>query len=286
MPSVRRHWMALGWRVLGLLRAPHGRTAELVRRSYDRIAAGYDQAWTDHMRHLSLEMLDRLGVGPGQECIDLTTGTGFLAGQLARRGAGRVYGVDSSAGMLEVARQSYPRCHFACEDALTYLRHRPASSADAITCAWGLGYTRPWAVLREAARVLRPGGRIGIIDNSLLSLAEVLWLSTQVFAERPGDLAHVMKVRFLPGSWALAGLMRAAGLGVRRRWDGLRTYRAATGAQALDRLTETGAAAGFEFAAGGAARDAVFARFAELVDARGGMDIAHRYLAAVGGRPA
>jgi len=281
-----RHWLALSWRVLRLLWAPAHRTAERVRASYDRIAPGYDQAWTGHMRHLSLEMLARLDPPAGAECIDLATGTGFVAGELARRTGGRVFGVDASSGMLQVARQGCPHGHFVQEDALTYLRRRPAASADVITCAWALGYSRPWAILCESARVLRPGGRIGVIDNSLTSLAEVLWLSVQAFAERPADLSHVMKVRFLPGSAVLAAMMRAAGLGVRRRWDGRMSYHVGGGQEALARLTATGAAAGFEFAAEADEREAVFARFAELIDRRGGgFDVTHRYLAAVGVRP-
>jgi len=95
-----------------------------------------------------------------------------------------------------------------------------------------------------------------------------------------------MKVRFLPASWALAAMMRAAGLAVRASWGGSKTYVVATGESAIARLTATGAAAGFEFAADPALRDAVFARFAEILAARcrtpQGIAITHRYLAAVG----
>jgi anti-sigma factor RsiW len=61
-----------------------------------------------------------------------------------------------------------------------------------------------------------------------------------------------------------------------------------TGRAAIERLTATGAAAGFEFAADPALRDAVFARFAEIIEARRterGIPITHRYLAAVGEKP-
>ncbi|MBN1512815.1 MAG: methyltransferase domain-containing protein [Phycisphaerae bacterium] len=284
---ARRRWLALGRRVLELARCPRGRTDELVRCSYDRIAGGYDDAWTHHMRDLSRAMLDRLAPRVGSVGLDLTCGTGFVTGELQRRTGGPTIGVDASAGMLDVARRRCgPACTFVCSDAVEYLRGQPSRSVDVITCAWGLGYTRPWLVLREAARVLRPGGRIGIIDNSLFSLWEVLWASALAFAENPVALDHVMRVRFLPGSTSLGLLMRHAGLGIQAAWGGARTYRVPNGQAAIARLSATGAAAGFEFAATQGQREAVFARFAEVLERRhghfNGVPITHRYLAAVG----
>jgi len=271
--------------VAGRLARQPRRTADLVRASYDRLADGYDAAWTHHMRGRTVEMLDRLAPPAGADCIDLTTGTGFVAGELQHRAGGLVVGVDASDAMIRVARRTCPPCHFICEDALDYLRRRPPASADVITCAWGLGYTRPALVLAQAARVLRPGGRIGITDNALTSLAEVLWVSLQAFAERPQALRHVMRVRFLPHSLALATLMRLSGLGVSARWDASQSYQAGDGRATLERLLSTGAAAGFEFAAREEDREAIFARFVELIDQRGEpFTVTHRYLAAVGVR--
>ncbi|MCY2931274.1 MAG: methyltransferase domain-containing protein [Planctomycetota bacterium] len=262
-------------------------TADLVRDSYDRLAGGYDEAWTDHMRDLSMAMLDRLAVPRGARCLDLTCGTGFLTGQLAARAGTRALGVDASAGMLAVAAaRDGGRCDFRQADVLAFLNACPPARFDVVTCAWGLGYSRPARVLAGVARVLAPGGRMGVIDNSLFSLAGVLGCALRAFAERPEALAHAMNVRFLPGSVALSTLMRWHGLGVSAAWDGARTYRVSDGPAAVARLQATGAAAGFEFAATAADRDAVFARFAEILQARcaapGGIPITHRYLAAVG----
>lgn len=283
----RKRWLQLAARVLRLLVSPPHTTPELVRRSYDRVAEGYDNAWTHHMRAYSLDMLDRLQPTAGSICLDLTCGTGFITDELARRTSQAVTGVDASREMLAVARRRRgSQATYIQSDIVQYLRQCPQGSFDCVTCGWGLGYLRPWAVVREATRVLRPGGRIGIIDNTLFSLSGVLWASVLAFTERPEALVHVMQVRFLPASWALAALMRAAGLAVLSTWDGAHTYRVPNGQSALDRLTATGAAAGFEFAADEENHDAVFARFAEIMEHRhrhqDGIPITHRYLGAVG----
>ncbi len=281
--SQRRHWLRLVIRVGALMLRPARISAGLVTDSYDRIAAGYDDAWTSHMRGLTLAMLERLAPPPGALCLDLACGTGFATDRLAELTGGRVTGVDASAGMLAAARRHYSRrCGFVQADMVDYLSACPARSLDVITCAWGLGYSRPLRVIREAARVLRPGGRLGIIDNTTFSLAEVLWCSLLAFAEYPESLRHAMKVRFLPNAAAAAAAMRFCGLGVVYCRDGSRTYHVPGGRQAVERLIATGAAAGFEFAAAPEVRERVFARFAEILEQRyrtpEGVPITHRYL--------
>lgn len=285
----RRRWIALGARVFGLWLKGPGRTDELVRRSYNRLATGYDRAWTNHMRGLSAVMLERLVVPPRARCLDLTCGTGFITGRLAALGDGEVTGVDRSPGMLEVARRNHPSCRFVESDILDFLRTCPPNHFDVVTCGWGLGYSRPRSVLGQVDRVLKRRGCFGMIDNSLFSLAGVVWAATLTFAERPDDLAHLMQVRFLPNSAVLAMLCRVAGLGVTHRWDGSKTYVVEDGWAAIERLRATGAAAGFEFAATDASAEQVFARFAKLMTERfatsEGVPVTHRYLAVTGTKP-
>ena len=57
---MRRKWLHLAARVVRLRAAPPQVTSALVSRSYDRVAPGYDEAWTQHMRAYALEMLNEL----------------------------------------------------------------------------------------------------------------------------------------------------------------------------------------------------------------------------------
>jgi SAM-dependent methyltransferase len=287
-PSRRRRWLALARRVLWLRRHQAERSPDLVTRSYDRLASGYDAAWTSHMRDLSIALLDRLGPVDGAEAADLMCGTGFVTGDLARRTGNAVVGVDRSPGMLAVARAARPGCRFEEADALDWLRARPAASLDVVTSAWGLGYARPRAVLAEVRRVLRPGGRFALVDNTLGSLREVVWASVLTFAERPEALTHALQVGFAPSRLALAVLLRSVGLRPRETFAGARSWTAGSGAAALARLRETGAAAGFELACAPADAPEIFGRFAEILEARarpGPVVVTHRYAGAIGVRP-
>jgi len=265
---------------------PAARTEQLVQQSYDAIATGYDEAWTQHMREKTLEMLDRVDWPVGTRVVDLTCGTGFGPGEMRRRTGGYVTGVDASRGMIGVARGNYPDCRFVQADILEFLKRQPSRSIDIITCGWGLGYSRPSRVIRLAARVLAPGGYLAVIDNSLFSLAEVLWTSAKCFAETPDALTHAMKVRFIPHVSVLTWLMRREGLSALWQTSGAKTYTVDSGRAAIERLHATGAAAGFEFAASPDAEADIYERFAELLENRyadkNEIPITHRYLGAIG----
>lgn len=280
----KRKWGRLLARASWLYLTQRSQTADLVRASYDRVATLYDQAWTHLMRDLSMGMLDQLHLPHSARCIDLACGTGFLTAQLQHRTEGHVIGIDTSASMIEQARKSYTRSQFEQSDMLDWLRRQDDESADIITCGWALGYSKPWKVCRQIGRVLRPGGMVGIIDNSLFSLSEVLRASMRTFAENPAALTHVMKVAFLPSRRWLWLYLTAAGLSVKKSFAGSKTFFAPDGQAAMEHLTSTGAA-GFDLAADEATRAAIRERFTQVLQqdfARPeGVPVTHRYIGAI-----
>jgi ubiquinone/menaquinone biosynthesis C-methylase UbiE len=269
-------------RLLKLVFSKQNQTNSLVRKSYDRISSGYDETWTGHMRDLTAQMIDKLGLTSGQTSVDLTCGTGYATGLIAAKTGTIVYGIDSSGGMLSQARQNCPEnCRFVQSDILDYLKGVPEDSFDVVTCCWGLGYSKPLQVLKQARRVLKKGGKIGIIDNTLFSLREVMYCSTLAFMEQPEKLENLMKFRFLMGKWHLWLWLKLAGMRPLETWGGSKSYAVASGQAAIERLRRTGAAAGFEFAANEAESEWIFSRFAELLEQKykvnGSIAIVHRY---------
>jgi ubiquinone/menaquinone biosynthesis C-methylase UbiE len=273
-------------RVLKLFFSENNQTETLVQKSYDHISTGYDETWTHHMRDLTSVLIDKLDIQPNQTVIDLTCGTGYATQQIADKTEIKVIGVDNSEGMLEQARQNCPEtCEFIHSDILEHLRTLPSESFDSVTCCWGLGYSKPLKVLRQIKRILKKDGKVGIIDNTLFSLREVMYCSTLAFMEQPEKLENLMKFRFLMGKRHLWTWLRMAGLKPSTVWGGSKSYTAESGIKAIERLRATGAAAGFEYASNNESSEEIFSRFAEILEQKymsdNGIPITHRYLGGI-----
>jgi len=283
----RKRYFRFLWRLAYLYFGKGDSDALFVEKSYDRVSGGYDDAWTGHMRDLTESLVENLRPHRGDTAIDLTCGTGFATGLLAGFTASVVVGVDASRGMLAEAEKKYgDQCKFVHSDILEFLKAQPTESADIITCCWGLGYSRPFAVLRQIKRVLKPGGKVAIIDNSLFSLREIISCSFHTFAEFPDKLVNLMRFKFLTGRRQLALYFRLLRLKGFCYDGGERSYNVASGSEAIERLKATGAAAGFEYAANQEDTETVFKRFAEVIEEKhltpDGIKITHRYFAGIG----
>jgi demethylmenaquinone methyltransferase/2-methoxy-6-polyprenyl-1,4-benzoquinol methylase len=136
---------------------------------FDQIAPRYDTANSlfslDRDRAWRRRAATLTRLKPGQTVLDLCTGTGKLAHELVPlvRPGGRVIGIDFSPGMLELARAREPDVEFRQGD-VSRLTEADAS-VDAVTIGFGLrNLVNRDAALREMRRVLRPGGRLVVLE--------------------------------------------------------------------------------------------------------------------------
>lgn len=282
----RKHPFRLVVKLIHLYFCAGGNYQSLLQKSYNRISSDYDKTWTNHMRDKTEGLIDKLEIQQGQKALDLTCGTGYATGLIYLQTKTKVIGVDISDGMLDKAKQNYPNCEFIKSDILEFLKNQPDSSFDIITCCWGLGYSKPLKVLREINRVLKKGGKVGIIDNTIFSLKEIIYCSFLTFMEFPEKLVNLMKFRFLFNSKHLGLWLKICGLKKIYLSDGQKSYHVQSGTEAINKLQSTGAAAGFEYASDEKDTEQVFQRFAEIIEQRyltkDGIEIIHRYLEGIG----
>src|SRR5581483_7842507 len=201
-----------------------------VRAMFDRIAGVYDRmnsVMTAGLHHRWRQRAaDLAAVGPGSRAVDVATGTGDLAVELARRGA-EVVGCDFSEAMLSRARAKAPALRFEWADALAL--PYGDGSFDAATVGFGArNFSDLPRGLSEMARVVRPGGRVVVLEITTpqrppLSTFFRLWFDRVVprlgrLAGDPDAYTYLpASVRRFPGPEGLAAAMTAAGM-ERVRW--------------------------------------------------------------------
>jgi demethylmenaquinone methyltransferase/2-methoxy-6-polyprenyl-1,4-benzoquinol methylase len=181
------------------------------------MTAGLDARWRERAADLA-------EVGPGQRALDVATGTGDLALALWRRvgPTGAVVGSDFSEEMLARARRKAPDVRFEWGNALA-LPYEDAEF-DAATVGFGArNFADLGGGLREMARVVRPGGRVVVLEITTpqrppLSGFFRLWFDSVVpvigrLAGDPEAYSYLpSSVRRFPGPERLAALLHGVGL--------------------------------------------------------------------------
>lgn len=206
-------------------------TATLDREAFDRIAPRYDlvsgfmtMGMGDRWRRAAAEAAD---VSAGQRVLDAYTGTGDLALMLADRVTplGEVIGVDHSPQMIARARLKAAAMQQPCRFEVADCTDLPFEDHvfDAATASGGLrSLDDPAPGVAELARVVRPGGRVVILEitppdrlrgahERLLDIATplvggALGGDRDAFRHMAGTVAHV------PPAADMAAMMAAAGL--------------------------------------------------------------------------
>jgi demethylmenaquinone methyltransferase / 2-methoxy-6-polyprenyl-1,4-benzoquinol methylase len=218
----------------GAHRVPRAAKAGLVRGVFESVAPRYD-LMNDLMslgahRLWRRALIDWLKPRPSMHLLDLAGGTGDIALRYRAAGGGRVTVLDVNGAMLETGRRR--AAWRKRSDGIDWLRGDAERlpfrdrAVDAVTIAFGIrNCTDIAAVLAEARRVLRPGGRFLCLEFSRLALPGLARFydaySTRVIP-RIGELVThdreayvylVESIRRFPPQQQFADMLAAAGLG-------------------------------------------------------------------------
>jgi len=213
----------------GFERVPAGEKAARVGGVFDRVAERYDL-----MNDLMSAGLHRgwkafavavARVHPGERVLDLATGSGDLARALAARGA-QVWMSDLNARMLRRGRDRMRDAGRIAPAVQCDAERLPFASAafDCVTLGFGLrNMTRKEAALAEIVRVLKPGGRLLVLEFSRVwpplaraydfySFRVLPWLGRQVAGDEAAYRYLAESIRVHPDQQALCAMLEAAGL--------------------------------------------------------------------------
>ena len=196
-----------------------------VRSMFDRIAPVYDvmnRVMTAGLDMRWRKLAAASAVRPGDRVLDAACGTGDLAIADLKAGAGKVTGLDFSERMLERARRKSTRIEWVQGDMLAL----PFADGtfDAATVGFGVRNVADLPLaLTELRRVLRPGGRLAILEitqpRGALKPFFSLWFDRVVpllGKVLPGGSAYTYlpaSVKRFPPAEGLAGLMGESGFG-------------------------------------------------------------------------
>jgi len=208
-------------------RADLGKEPNEVSAMFDGVARRYDllndllslgrtKAW----RKVATQVI---APKPGMRILDIAAGTGSSSRPLADAGAD-VIPLDFSKGMLDAGRKRHPDLAFTQGDALAL--NFKENEFDVTTISFGLRNTSDTSkALRESFRVLKPGGRIVVVEFSqptnkifrtiyLRYLMRALPAVARKVSSNPGAYVYLAEsILAWPNQSGLAELIKAAGFG-------------------------------------------------------------------------
>ena len=206
----------------GMVRSLFSDVANKYDIMNDVMSMGIHRIWKE-------AMMDWLAPRPGQKLLDVAGGTGDVSFKfLARAGSGHATVLDLTEGMLVEGRKRAEATSLA--DSLTWVSGDAMAlpfednSFDVYTISFGIrNVTRPQEALNEAYRVLRPGGRLMVLEFSQLpnpAMQKAYDLYSFNVIPRMGQIIAndfdsyqylVESIRNFPDQETFLGMVRAAG---------------------------------------------------------------------------
>jgi SAM-dependent methyltransferase len=147
---------------------PEHRDRERIRETFGSVAELYDRARPEYPAVVFDDLGELAGLEPGSRVLEIGPGTGKATMELVRRGYA-VTGVELSPDLAEIARRNVPEAHFVVADFESW---EPREAGfDAIVAFSAFHWIAPNVRYAKPARLLRPGGALGIVGAPHVRLA-------------------------------------------------------------------------------------------------------------------
>lgn len=198
------------------------KAAEHAQATYDRVAGSYDDLWSRHVAEPNAKLTRQLKLKSGERLADLACGTGVFTIDMGRMVApGEVIGVDYSEGMLRAAKDravdaglSLTLVHAKAED---FIEQAAPTSLDVLSFRFALAYVDWRNVLPRIGRIMRPGGRVGLLTSLSGSIPQGRALYEQIVSSFGGETNFPSPV---PDETAeAADALASGGLEIEDAWD-------------------------------------------------------------------
>ncbi len=210
---------------------PPAEKAAAVRDMFDRISPSYDRVnrlmTFNADQRWRRELVRRLGVGPGDLVLDLACGTGDFA-EICRKAGATAVGLDFSRGMLNAANRRFPGLGIFVQGDALRLPFADGAFTVAVSGFALRNFVAIPPVLDELARVLKPGGRVGLLEvdkprNPLVAAGHGLYFNRVVplvgglIADRKAYRYLPQSASYLPPEAELRAMLEAAGFARTRK---------------------------------------------------------------------
>lgn len=217
-------------------------TDQLFAATYDRVAARYDDLWSRHVKTPNERLTRALQLRRGERLVDLACGSGAATLPMMRiTSPGETVAVDPSEGMLNLAREraeaeglELTAIQAKAED---FIATAPPGSFDVVSMRFALAYLDWREVLPAMSRIVRPGGRVGVL-TSLATSGPQAWAVYKRIAESMElDMADPPTPHTMD---QVEELMARGGLRIEDAWQHNFRLWFGTGALAIRWLLDTG----------------------------------------------
>jgi len=151
----------------------------LAQKKYDRVAGSYDDLWGRHVEPPNVKLTEDLHLRSGERLLDLACGSGTATLDMVKLvSPGEVVAVDLSESMLNQAQKRLDTAGLQMTPVLSsiqdYLETAKDGEFDVVSMRFALAYLEWAEVLPSLGRLVRPGGRVGVVTNLGTSAPQAL----------------------------------------------------------------------------------------------------------------